>query len=451
MRELLLVGVLAASLTVVGVLRHANYWSEFDLAVFDQGVWQLSRGRTYVSLIDRNIFADHFSPVLVLFAPLYRIVATPVWLIVAQSLALAATLIPMRRLADELRAPRWLATVLVIGSGPLLAAGVFDFHASTLAVPFVAVALLGAVRDQPTQAMVGGALVIFSRADLAWVLVGVAVVAGRRARWRMLSTAAVGVGLGLAVPRLLGATGSFETHYGHIGTDPVEALLNPWRIVEAFFDSGSFRALVTWLLAVTFLPLLRPRWFLALIAASLPVLLSQWEGTHLPWHHYGAPYVPVAVGGAMAGFVWLRDHPTPLISERRLRAVPVAGALACLLVASPLAPTAPRPQQVWWTLFPAPGDRGAAVAAVGDGAASVAYHLAPHLSQREELYLHPLPFDPLPATLPPELAPRPDADAASGVRFIAVRRGEVDGLPDGFEIELETERYQVLRRRLPTG
>ena len=145
MRELLLVGVLAASLTVVGVLRHANYWSEFDLAVFDQGVWQLSRGRTYVSLIDRNIFADHFSPVLFLFAPLYRIVATPVWLIVAQSLALAATLIPMRRLADELRAPRWLATVLVIGSGPLLAAGVFDFHASTLAVPFVAVALLGGV------------------------------------------------------------------------------------------------------------------------------------------------------------------------------------------------------------------------------------------------------------------------------------------------------------------
>lgn len=137
----MIAAIFATVLFALSWLRHHNFWSGFDLAIFDQASWQLSRGSDFVSIMDRRVLADHVSPVLYLFAPLYRIVATPLWLLGAQAAALGARVVPVRALARHLGASVPLATFLTLASAPILAAGLFDFHASTLAVPFVAAAL----------------------------------------------------------------------------------------------------------------------------------------------------------------------------------------------------------------------------------------------------------------------------------------------------------------------
>src|SRR3954469_189644 len=102
----------------VGRLR--NGWVRtFDLGVFDQAAWLLAHGHAHVSLIQRNVFADHVSPVLVLFAPLYRLRPTVLWLLGAQAAAVGATVVPVRRLAAAEGVSTTLAPIGGVASPPV--------------------------------------------------------------------------------------------------------------------------------------------------------------------------------------------------------------------------------------------------------------------------------------------------------------------------------------------
>src|SRR5205823_6634309 len=73
---------LALVCTAASWIRWANYWGgNFDLTVFDQSAYRMSRGHSpHVSLLGRDLFSDHLSPVMALFAVPYRIVPTVFWL-----------------------------------------------------------------------------------------------------------------------------------------------------------------------------------------------------------------------------------------------------------------------------------------------------------------------------------------------------------------------------------
>src|SRR5438034_11678389 len=89
-RSLLVAGGLAVAVFALAWHRHATFRSgTMDLAVFDQAIWKLAHFRApQVTTIGWNAFADHLSPVLVLFVPLYWLASTPVWLFAAQAVAL---------------------------------------------------------------------------------------------------------------------------------------------------------------------------------------------------------------------------------------------------------------------------------------------------------------------------------------------------------------------------
>ena len=58
--------------SLTGILRHRDFGSSVDVAIFDQGIWLLSRFEAPVSSIKGyNIFGDHFHPVIFLFVPFY--------------------------------------------------------------------------------------------------------------------------------------------------------------------------------------------------------------------------------------------------------------------------------------------------------------------------------------------------------------------------------------------
>ena len=187
---------------------------------------------------------------------------------------------------------------------------------------------------------------------------------------------------------------------------------------RALLSRDSFETLVYWLLPVGFLPVLRPRWLAAIVVAGLPFLVSRWAGTHLPWFHYGAPLVPLVIGGAIAA---LR---TRRVREASLRAVLGAGAVVAAAFTGPLSPRAPTSVQAWQVVRTT--DRSAAVAATlesvpAGGAVSALNQPLAHLMQRHRAYLFPLPFVAPRDTYPGGLAPGPSTCAAADVGVVIAR------------------------------
>src|SRR5215212_2410264 len=93
-----LVALFAAAYTLYGIFRHRHFASSaYDLGIYDQAVWHLSRFETPASSIRgySHMFGDHFNPVMALFAPLYWIVSSPETLIVAQAVLLALSIVPV--------------------------------------------------------------------------------------------------------------------------------------------------------------------------------------------------------------------------------------------------------------------------------------------------------------------------------------------------------------------
>src|SRR4051794_23989692 len=189
----------------------------------------MSRGHApEISLLGRDLFSDHLSPVMLLFAIPYRIVPTVFWLFLAQGICLGLTVLPMRALARDLDVDQRLATFLVVVSAPLAAAAMFEFHPATMGVPFLAWALLGAVRGDRRLVMLASIAALICRADLGWVLASTAIVARREARRPLLLLGVGGVIAGSIIPGLLGNPGTWVPYYGHLGSSPVDFALHPW-------------------------------------------------------------------------------------------------------------------------------------------------------------------------------------------------------------------------------
>jgi uncharacterized membrane protein len=407
--------VIAGIFTAVSWLRYANYWAgALDLSIFDQGIWLMSRGHApEVTVIGRSLFADHLSPVLVLFVPLYRLIPTQLWLYAAQALCLGACVLPMRALARLEGVAPWVATTAVALNSTLAAAAVFDFHPSTLAVPAIAWALLFARRGDTRACTVAAIVVVLCRADLAWVLLGIAVVALPAPRRRLLILTPIALAAGVLIPALAGARGTWDVHYGHLGNSAFDAALHPWRAAAALVSPDALLTLIFWLLPVALLPVLRPRWLLAIVVAGLPILVSRWAGTHLPYFHYGAPMAPLAIGGAL--------HALATRPELRSRGpvLLVGGAVAALAVMSPLSPRAPDSLRLWRVVRPyPPAATAAAIAAVpADLPVSATPQVLAHLAHRREAWIFPTPFRPL---KPAALGPEPSARNADRVRTVVV-------------------------------
>ena len=134
-------------------LTHARFGTfGFDLGIFDQGVWLLSRFRDpFVTIRGLPLFGDHASYILVLVAPLYWIWADPRLLLLLQVVFLAIPaasvyLIGMRRLGSRLAGLAVAAAYLAFPA--LQWASIWHFHPETLAAGFLGLAALAADRQR---------------------------------------------------------------------------------------------------------------------------------------------------------------------------------------------------------------------------------------------------------------------------------------------------------------
>jgi hypothetical protein len=305
----------------------------FDLGLFEQAVRAYAHGHAPIVPLKGpgvNLLGDHFSPIVAVLAPFYRIFPSPVTLLVAQALLAALAIVPLSRWALAARGP---AAALWVALGEGCSWGVvqmvdFDFHEVAFAVPLLAAALSAAGRHRWRGAALWALPLVSVKEDMT------------------LTVAALGIYIALRGPRRLGvclalfglAAGALELfvvlpalsssgHYTYTGQLQPASHVGPVHAVVA-----AVTPLQKWF---TVFALLAPTGFLAqrsaLTLLVVPTLAWRFLSDNPAYwgtlFHYSAVLMPIVFAAAidtLSRAPARRPVPRPGIRRHRLRARSVA-------------------------------------------------------------------------------------------------------------------------------
>jgi uncharacterized membrane protein len=315
-------------------LRTATY----DLVIFDQAVRHYSSFGAPVSAAKGvhngfgpqfSILGDHFSPIIALWTPLYWLSDSPVTLLVAQAVLLAASVIPVwmftRRAMGETAA-------YLVGAAYLLAwemqgALAADVHEVAFGVPLLAVAIERWHAGRNHQALVAVLALLLVKEDMGLIVAAFAVLFVIRRHWRMAAVVAVGGLAVMAIATLVlipaaGGRADYYWSYDALGADLPAAIAHvfahPVSTLQLLVTpDAKWHTLLWLLLPLGLLSLLSPISILA-----VPVLLERFLSANPNYwttdHHYNALLLPIVMLAAVDGLSRLLPH-------LRSRWRPVAG------------------------------------------------------------------------------------------------------------------------------
>jgi uncharacterized membrane protein len=397
-------GVFVVGFTALTWTVHARFGTYgFDVGIYDQGTWLLSRGRApFVTVRGLDLLGQDAAYIMVLVAPLYRLWADPRLLLLLQVLFLALPAVVLYRLGGRhLGHP---AAGLAVAVAYLAYPGVqwaisWQFHPEAIAAGLLALAVAAADRRRHGWMALWLALAALCGAEVGLVVAGfglLLVVGGRRAvGWR-----AAGAGLAwflvatyILAPLHAGrVTRLFEIDYGITGTGPQALLavlpaLAGRALHTGLANDGLFYLLLVFL-PVCGLPLLAPRWLLPVAPLLLLNLAAVQPEHHQLRFHYLATAAPLLAAGAVAGLAAVRSARREWLAPLLVLLVVVAGFTSWRYGPAPWAR-----DPVAIPAGPADQLRRQALALVPDGApVSAQYNLVPHLGHRAEVYEFPNPF-----------------------------------------------------------
>ncbi|MFC8241327.1 DUF2079 domain-containing protein [Streptomyces chartreusis] len=320
--------LLAAALFVgyaivsVGRYRHLGQKS-WDLGIFEQVIRSYAHLQAPIADLKGpgfNILGDHFSPVTVLLAPVYRIFPSSITLLVAQAALFALSAVPVTRAAARLLGRRQgLAIGVAYGlSWGLQQAVDFDFHEICFAVPLIAFSLEALLARRWRAALLWALPLVLVKEDLGLTLTALALVVAWRARQH--SPRAARWALGVAV---FGVVALALTLLVVIPSFNSAGTYDYWNKVDESGGGGPFDGLDTklrtlaWLLIPTtgLLALRSPILLVALptIGWRFVSAYPQYWGTD--WH-YSAVLMPVVTFALVDALVihrnstraWLRSY-----------------------------------------------------------------------------------------------------------------------------------------------
>jgi len=338
-RVLAIAAAFAAGYSVYGLFRHWHFDSgAFDLGIFDQVVWHLSRFEVPASTVRgySNILGDHFSPILALLAPLYWIAPRAETLIIAQAVLLALSIVPVFVYARRRLAPG-PAYALAIAYGlfwGMQRAATFDFHEVAFAPLIIATAILALDDERWPLFWAMALLLIAVKEDLIPLVggFGVILLLRRHIQHGLIAIAVSGIAF-LAIVWFVIPAMAGSGVFGYAGAY-VDAMQDPWRIPILFFTPAlKGRTILSLLAPFLFLPLLSPLTILIVPIAAERFLASSpnlW-GTAF---HYWAPVAPVLAMGAADGLArvatWLRNRQ---LDSRAMTTMRVCAAMCVVLSA----------------------------------------------------------------------------------------------------------------------
>ncbi len=430
----------------------------FDLGVFDQGMWLMSRFKNpFVTLMGRNLFGDHTSFILIPLVPLYWIAPSVKVLLFVQVAAVGMGAWPVFLIARDLIRDERIAAALAGAFllQPVVAWAAADqFHPDAFEIPLLLFALWFMIhrRWPGFYAFVGLALLVKEDVPLLTLALGL-YVAVRHSRRVGLVTAGVSIGyfaFALAVLHHFNGVGTlngWRIPFGGIGGLLETTVRHPGSLLAYLVGEG--RPWYLWQLVgpLALLPLFAVGEMLIAFVPIASNVISTFAYQHDIEHHYGTLIVPVLM--LATAFAIARLDPPAIRVD-----------LTALIVVAAIAGT-----MAWGPKLFHPAFGGEVDVPDGDAIhqaievippdASVAayYRFTPHMDHRVEIYELTNPFRAaywgtgdldgmrLPAADTVEYVIVPTL-ALEGDDFVAVRRE----LSRSFEIVYDRGGVQVFRR-----
>ncbi|MFC9972162.1 DUF2079 domain-containing protein [Spirillospora sp. NPDC127200] len=472
----LMVAVAAAVYAAYSLVRLWRFRaSTYDLVIFDQAIRSYSRLDPPIAMVkgvhngfgpDFSILGDHFSPILAVLAPFYRLHDGPETLLVAQAVLFALAIVPIWVYTARRAGPRaaYCAAGAYALSWPVAEALAFDFHEVAF-VPLLS-ALMVERHDagRRRQAALAAFGLLLTKEDMGLLLVGFALyLATRRGERRQAAGyAAVGLAATWVSSKVLiaafGGDNDYYWAYGSLGRDMPDAALHllthPWDgLIALGTPPMKLTTLAVLLLPLLLLPLASPLSLTAVPLLAERMLADRFANWWEPKYHYNAFLIAVLVLASVDGALRLHRLLAPRLRglPERLRRTRAAVTAAMAVVTAATLATVPffalgdlaRPS------FYAQDDRARAAARaaalVPDGAlVESANSVGPALSGRTRVLL----WD-----REPRRAPWVVADVgrwAFPFRDLGEQRRRVESLrAQGYREVFQGSGYVVLHRNVP--
>jgi uncharacterized membrane protein len=387
-----LVAAFAAAYALVGLFKHWHFGSSaYDLGIFDQVIWRLSRFDAPTSSLKGglNIFGDHFHPIIALLAPVYWIVPHVEALIVAQAVLLALSIVPVFSFASR-RLPAGQSFVIAVVYAlfwGIQRTAWFDFHELAFAPLLIGIAINAIDLRRWRVLWIACVALWLVKEDM------IPLVAGIGAWVFLFADRRQGLFLGAAslilfpIVMLIVIPGFGHGSWNY-GSAFARLRADPWMApVIATSPPEKMSIVILWLAPFMFLPL-GSRWSLLAVVVGLERLLSD-SPTHWSYtSHYSAPLAPILAAGAADTLSRIQIG----IGSTRIRTWVVSTVLTLMVVASA---TLPGHQPVL-RLFAAEHygnrpDLAAATEALAqippDASVLAQAAIVPHLAHRDRIYL----------------------------------------------------------------
>jgi uncharacterized membrane protein len=406
--------VFAVLFGYLGVRHHRNYgtWS-YDMAIYDQGFWLVSRGKSFITVRGLNFWGHHLNLVGLVFAPFYWLGAGPSFLYVVQAIGLGAGAIPVYLIVRDRFGREWLGLVFVFSYlmyAPIQWISWANFHPEALVVTPMLYAWWFALHRRWRGFFIALLVALAMREDTALAVVvlgGVIAVRGwKSVRTRKMGalTSALGVlwygvATKLFIPAFNGWAQPFyiEYFYGNYGKSMPEIAFNIVRHPDRVISDGTQPDRLRFYRDLSFplggLPLLGG----AVLLVAAPQMLASVIGLSPYARQIRYQYTSVMIAPIMIASIegaWLLWR---FKAVRRL--LPIWIVLSAFVSNVAWSPSPLSKSYAVWSGSSGPNARLAtldeAVALVPDDAAVAAtYTILPHLAHRTQAYDWPNPFVP---------------------------------------------------------
>ncbi len=398
----------------LGVMNQRNFgtWS-YDMGIYDQGLWLVSRGEQFMSVRGLNFWGHHFNVIAYLFVPAYWFGAGPEFLYVVQAIGLALGAIPTYLIArDKFRNP-WLGllfAVVYLMYAPVQWISWAMFHPEALVITPFLFAWWFATKERWGWFFAMVLLALSTREDVALAVIMLGLVLAiymrkapdyRRVLQRCGQTVLLAAVWYIAATKLIlpyfndGKEPFYITYfygnYGHNTTEILRTIIaHPNRVVNdaVQHDRIVFYKQMSWPLGWVYLA--NP---LGLLMA-LPQLLASVIGLSPYARMIRYQYTSVMIAPMMIASI---HGAYTLFRVRALRVVLPIWMLLCSFTSNVAWAPSPLGEKynydVWSRYSPRHDSLRKALTFIPDDASVAAsYQLLPHLSHRHEVYDWPNPF-----------------------------------------------------------
>ncbi len=374
----------------------------YDLSIFTQATWLISQGQTpFVSVRGVHILGDHFSPLLYLLAPIFRLFPTPKTLLLSQSLALGSGAFPLFLLAHHrLKSNSFalLFAILYLCHPGVSSINLAEFHPDTFAVPALLLAIWGFETERRKVFFASIVIAMMTKETVGFYVFIWGLTLLQRDRKAAIATMGAGLAGWLIANLAIRACNHWQPTpylwiYHNLGNSLPEILhtlfAKPNAVIAILNRADNRNVLYLLFVPLALLPLLQPIRLLPAVPVLLSVFLSSRDWMHRIDQWSLCPALPFLFDASIAGFDWLvKDYR----SFRKLQILLSGCLLAAIAGNIAIIHSLQIQQRFFKTQAQVDSIHSVLQSIPPESSVSASTVFLPHLAMRQTVYCFALPF-----------------------------------------------------------